>query len=90
MNKISTMDLNTIISLLDSFLPEVRTNINPTKYIGLLTSILSNRGEYLNNIISVQVPSTEYASGKMIDGIYYFVSDMDTAKNDIYKYIYEQ
>lgn len=89
MNKISTMDLNTIISLLDSFLPEVRTNINPTKYIGLLTSILSNKGEYLNNVISVQVPSTEYASGKMIDGIYYFVSDMNMAKNDMYKYIYE-
>lgn len=89
-NKIATLDINKILSLSDDFLKEVRTNINITKYIGLLTSVVSNKNEYLNNITSVQIPSTEYASGQMIDGIYYFVSDLEKAKSEMYKYIYEQ
>lgn len=89
-NKIATLDIDKILDLSDTFLKEVRTNINITKYIGLLTSVVSNKNEYLNNITSVQIPSTEYASGQMIDGIYYFVSDLEKAKSEMYKYIYEQ
>ena len=89
-NKIATLDINKILSLSDDFLKEVKTNINITDYIGLLTSVVSNKNEYLNNITSVQIPSTEYASGQMIDSIYYFVSDLEKAKSEMYKYIYEQ
>lgn len=89
-NKISDMDINQILSLSDEFLKEIKTNINVTNYVGLLTSILANKNEYLNNITSVQVPSSEYASGEMINGIYYFVSDIEKAKQDMYKIIYEK
>lgn len=89
-NKLVNMDINDIISLLDSFLSEVRTNINPTKYINVLTSVLKDKNEYLNNVISVQIPNSEYASGKMIEGVYYFVSDLDIAKKDMYRYLYEK
>lgn len=90
MNKLASMDLNTILSLSDSFLSEVRTNINPTEYIGLLTSVFANRNEYLSNVISAQIPNEEYASGKMINGIYYFVSDIEKAKSDFYNYLFEK
>lgn len=87
-NKIASLEINQILALSDEFLKEVKTNINVTSYIGLLTSIISNKNEYLSNITSNQVPSSEYAKGQMIDGIYYFVSDMEKAKNDLYNILY--
>lgn len=90
MNKLASMNVNDILSLSDSFLSEVRTNINPTKYIGLLTSVFADRNEYLSNVVSVQIPSTEYASGQMINGIYYFVPDLERAKSDFYDYLFEK
>lgn len=87
-NKIASLEINQILDLSDDFLKEVKTNINVTSYIGLLTSILANKNEYLSNITSNQVPSNEYASGQMIDGVYYFVSDMEKAKNDLYNILY--
>lgn len=87
-NKVSKMEKTKILSLIDSFLHEVKTNVNVTSYMGLLTDVLANINDYKNNIISVQVPSTDYASGQMIDGVYYFVSDMDKAKADFRTYLY--
>ncbi|MEG2348493.1 MAG: LCP family protein [Clostridia bacterium] len=89
-NKMSSMDLNSILSLSDNFLSEVRTNMNPTKYMGLVTSMLTNKSEYMKNFISAQVPNTEYASGQMIDGVYYFVPNMEKAKLDFYTYLFEK
>lgn len=88
-NKISKMDETKILSLVDLFLKEVKTNVNVTSYLGLLTSVVSNKDEYLNNIISVQIPTEEYASGQMIDGIYYFVSDLSRCKQEFVKYLYD-
>lgn len=89
-NKIATRNVSEIMDLADDFLKEVKTNINVTSYIPALTNIVLNKDSYLKNMISVQVPSTDYASGKMIDGVYYFVSDMDRAKKDFITYIYEK
>ena len=50
-----------------------------------------NKDAYLNNIISAQVPSKEYATGQYIDGIYYFVpSDTDRMKQDMIDYLYRK
>lgn len=88
-NKISKMDETKILSLVDVFLKEVKTNVNVTSYLGLLTSVISNKDEYLNNIISAQIPSEGYASGQMIDGIYYFVADLSRCKQEFVKYLYD-
>lgn len=91
MNKLSNMSSSAISSLIsDSFLNEVKTNVNFTDYMGLLTSVLANKSDYLGNIISVQVPSEEYGYDKFIDGVYYFGFDKDRAKQDLYTYIYEK
>ncbi len=90
MNKLSTMDKTKILSLIDVFLEQVKTNINVTDYLGEITSVITNINEYKNNIISVQIPSTEYGSDKMVDGIYYFVSDLEKAKKDFITYLYEK
>jgi len=91
MDKMSSMNSSTIMSLVsDSFLSEVKTNVNVTKYIGLLTDVVSNKGSYLGNIISTQVPSTDYAYDKHVDGVYYLGFDLELAKQDLYSYIYEK
>ena len=91
MNKLSTMNSSTIMSLVsNSFLKEVKTNVNFTNYVGLLTSVVANKNSYLKNIISVQIPSTDYGYDKYVDGIYYFGFDIEMAKQDMYKYIYEK
>ena len=54
----------------------------------ILFKILYGREEYLKNISSVQIPSTEYGYDSMIDGIYYFQFNLDKAKEDFNKYYY--
>lgn len=89
MNKLASMNSDTLMAFIsDDFLTQVKTNINVTKYTGLISSLLKDKSSYLTDIKSVQVPSTDYASGQYIDGIYYFVPDMEAAKQDMYKYLY--
>lgn len=86
--KIFALDMEDILAMSDDLLSQVTTNINTLKYATLLSEIYSNKSSYLSNIVSKQVPTEEYASGKMIDGIYYFVSDIEKAKLDLYNTIY--
>ncbi|MCX8074611.1 MAG: LCP family protein [Clostridia bacterium] len=89
-NKISTMDKVKIFSLIDDILKEIKTNINVTEYMGLISSVITNINEYKKNIISVQIPSTNYSSGNTISGVYYFVTDIDKAKEDFITYLYKK
>ncbi len=86
--KISSLSMNEILALSDEMLSQVKTNINVTSYVGLLSEVLKEKDIYLKNITSSQVPNEEYASGQMIDGIYYFVSDMEKSRTDLYNIIY--
>ncbi len=88
--KVSKMEKTKIFSLLDSFLAQVKTNVNIASYTGLMTSVVSNMGEYKDNIISTQIPSAKYSSGEMISGTYYFVTDIDKAKDDFITYLYKK
>lgn len=88
--KMSHVDVFTFLSLSDDFLKEVKTNINPVEYIGIFTSFLVHKNEYLNNIESVQIPSNDYSAGKMIQGVYYYTTNYDKAKQDFITYIYEK
>ena len=90
MGKISQKSFGEMLDLVDIFLQQVRTNINVSEYLGLAASAFTNKDEYMNNIISTQVPSTDYGKGEYIDGIYYFVADLDTCKQDMYEYIYNK
>lgn len=90
-NKMSTMSLGEIWDMLDVFLKEVTTNINVMDYVGTITDVFMNKDTYLNNIISAQVPSKDYATGQYIDEIYYFVpSDVERMKQDMIEYLYKK
>lgn len=91
LTKMSTMSIGEISDMLDVFLKEVTTNINVSDYIGTITEVLMNKDTYLNNIISAQVPSKDYATGQYIKGIYYFVpSDTERMKQDMIDYLYKK
>lgn len=89
-NKLSSLNMTKLNSTIDILLGEVRTNVNVSNYLGFLTGALLNSSEYTKNIISEQVPSTDYAKGEMIGGVYYFVSDIETAREDLVNYIYRK
>lgn len=90
MEKISQKSFGEIMDLVDIFLKQVRTNINVSEYLGLGASAFTNMSDYMSNVISAQVPSTDYGKGDYINGVYYFVADLDTCKKDMYDYIYNK
>lgn len=89
-DEISKKNVTEIATLSDSILKEVKTNINVAEYLGIVPSVVFNKNEYIKNIESVQIPSTDYAKGQMIKGIYYFVPDVDKTKSDFIKYLYNK
>jgi polyisoprenyl-teichoic acid--peptidoglycan teichoic acid transferase len=86
--KLSSLGANGIMNISDSILSEVKTNINVTDYMSILSSVVSEKNTYLKNMTSNQVPDSDYSQGKMINGTYYFTTDLLRAKADFVKYIY--
>lgn len=79
MNKVSKKSLTELWNLSDSILKEVRTNLNIAECMGIVAEVLPNAKSYLNNVTSEQVPSAEIGKGEKIDGLYYFVCDLEEA-----------
>lgn len=90
LNKMSKLSYNEILSLSDGFLKDVKTNITSDEYIKLIYTLFASKDQYAKNIISTQVPSTDYSQGKTINGTYYFVTDMTKAKQDFITYMYNK
>lgn len=84
------LDLGETIGVVKKCLKHVSTNINIFEYMKVIPSVVAHKEEYSNNIISTQIPSVRYSSGKKIRGIYYFVPDKDKAINDFADYIYNK
>ena len=56
--------------------------------MGIAASVLPSASTYLNNVTSLQIPSTEIGQGQTISGVYYFVCDLDKASQDFKDAIY--
>lgn len=91
MSKMASMGTSKILDMSDSFLQEVKTNINVMDYVGQLTDILMSSDEYFSNITSVQIPSADIAAGDYIGGVYYFVpNDTEQMRQEMIDTIYRQ
>lgn len=90
MSKMAKMGSSKIMDMSDTLLKEVKTNINVWNYVGQLTDILMSSNEYFSNIISIQVPSTDYGKGQNINGTYYFVADSEQMRKDMIDNIYRK
>ena len=90
MSKLASLGVSKILDMSDSFLQEVKTNINVMDYVGQLTDILMSSSQYLGDMQSIQIPSTDYASGKYINEIYYFVAEEAKMREDMIDTIYRK
>ena len=89
MNKVSTMSITQLWSLSDSVLSEVKTNLNVSECMGIASDVLGNTSSYLNNIVSKQIPSEDDGGkGDNINGIYYYVCDLQKASKSMKNAIY--
>jgi len=86
--KVMAQDEKEILSIIDDSLENFTTNMDMEKYKEMFTEIAKYRKDYLNNVTSVQIPSTEYGYDYWLDGIYYFAFDKDKAIQDFNKYYY--
>lgn len=88
-NKLATMSIDKIWEISDYILDDVQTNIDIYKYLGMLSTEIIHKDKYLSNITSTMVPSLEYSKGGMQDGAYLVETDIEKAKADFIKYMYE-
>lgn len=88
--KMLKKDFKEINILLDLFLPCVTTNINFSEYIKYFPTILKYKENYENELLSYQVPGLEYSEDKKINGVYYFVADMEKAKQEMREILYQK
>lgn len=88
MEKVSKKSITELWTLSDSILQEVKTNLNTTECMGIATNVLGNASTYLNNITSKQIPSTDDGSGQYISDVYYFVCDLNKARDSFKDAIY--
>ena len=90
MNKLTKMGASKLIDMSDTLLQEVRTNIDVINCIAKITDIVLNSNKYFSNLTSMQIPSTDYGTGQMISGVYYFVADSDEMREDMIDTIYRK
>ena len=90
MQELKDLDLKGITSISKKCLSHVSTNINVLEYFKIIPSLVANKNEYLSNIISTQIPSLNYSSGKKINGVYYYVPDKEKSISDFAEYIFNK
>ena len=88
--ELKNLDLGEIVGVIKQCLKHVSTNINIFEYMKIIPSIVAHKEEYSNNIISTQIPSVNYSSGRKIRGVYYFVTNKSRAISDFAEYIYNK
>lgn len=85
-NKVKGTSIAKYPELINEFLPYVQTNMSSGDLIKLgseFSSLVSK------NLEQERFPRDQQAVGKNINGIYYLTFDLETVKNDIKEYIFE-
>ncbi len=88
LNKLSKMDLQTAMDLIDTMLVEVKTNINISEYLKFIPELYASKDAYLSNIVSAQVPATEDIRFETINGLSCVVTDLTKQKSIFKNYIF--
>ncbi|WP_294186189.1 LCP family protein [uncultured Clostridium sp.] len=83
-NKLTSASVSSYNSLLNKVLPYVQTNLNTGDILSLGTNVLGIG----NNLEQDRFPRDGYGEGAMIDGVYYLTFDIETAKQQMRDYIF--
>ena len=82
----STMPKSSYLTMLDSILPYVKTNMSSSEILSLGTSVFSS---YSNGLQQLRFPLDGYSEGTMIDGVYYLTFDQAKTKQQVMDYIFD-
>lgn len=82
--KLTSTPVSSYNSLLNQLLPYVQTNLSAADMLSLGTKILSIG----NNLEQDRFPRDGYGEGAMINGTYYLTFDLETAKQQMRDYIF--
>lgn len=82
--KISSTSPASFNSLLNEILPLVQTSLSSTEILSMGTKVLSIG----NNLEQDRFPRDEYAQGAMIDGVSYITFDIETTREQVRNYIF--
>lgn len=83
-NKLTSASVSSYNSLLNKVLPYVQTNLNTADILSLGTKVLGIG----NHLEQDRFPRDGYGEGAMIDGVYYLTFDIETAKQQMRDYIF--
>lgn len=83
-NKILSSPVTSYPALLNDLLPYVETSLSTTEILSLATEVASIG----NNLEQDRFPRDGYAEGANINGIYYLTFDIETAKQQMREYIF--
>lgn len=82
--KLTSVSVGSYNSLLNEVLPYVQTNLSATDILSLGTKVLGIG----NHLEQDRFPRDGYGEGAMIDGVYYLTFDIETAKQQMRDYIF--
>lgn len=82
--KLTSVSVGSYNSLLNEVLPYVQTNLNAGDILSLGTKVLGIG----NKLEQDRFPRDGYGEGAMIDGVYYLTFDIETAKQQMRDYIF--
>lgn len=80
------MPVSSYPAMLNKILPHLTTNLSSNRILNLGTRVVLNN---INDIQQAQFPPATIASGQTINGIYYYVFDLDKGKEKLSQYIYK-
>ena len=83
-DKVLSSPVTSYPALLNDLLPYVETSLSTTEILSLATEVASIG----NNLEQDRFPRDGYAEGANIDGIYYLTFDVETAKQQMRDYIF--
>ncbi|PRR83067.1 LCP family protein [Clostridium vincentii] len=84
-SKFKSASITSYPSLLKNLLPLLDTNLNPTDILALATKINSLP---ISQLDQDRFPRDDYGEGRLIDGIYYYVFDIEETAKQMTDYIF--
>ncbi len=86
LNKIKKTPPTGIPKIVSELLPYTETSMSNTEILKLVTSMYTLG---IKDIDQQRFPLDGYCDGKMIDGVWYLIFDLDATKSQMHKYIFE-
>ncbi len=84
-NNISSAGIGKLAVMMNKLVPFVETSLTNTEIVNLGTQVISMNSR---NLEQQRFPRDEYSENSIINDIYYLTFDEDTARKEIYEYLF--